>query len=461
MRSIRHLPFVVLPLGLLACSALLGDYSVGGNDAVTPGTEGGGQEGGAGTETGVPGDSGGDANVSTTDAADANNVVYTYNDVTKQLNWQSSPLATVFGGITNAFAGGAFDGRYVYAVPTNTSTGASSIVQRFDTQGTWANGAGWSAFNMATAPGGTNAKGYYGAVFDGRYMYFTPFHTGSATHGLVARYDTKGLFTDTKSWTFLDISSFGSGFGGGVFDGRYVYFLPTLLSGKIVARYDTKGAFALASFEAFSTTSIDQTAFTYDGGTFDGKYIYLAPYKSIAPCSVVRFEVSKPFAQPASWQSFDVSAFGCGFRGATTDGKHVYFAGDYENGAFSGKVLRYDTARAFQAAGGYSVIDLKVNVNASLNGFAGIVFDGRRIYTVPQGSNVSLVGVYDTTLPFALPSSWKTFDIATVTNTASQFTGGVFDGRYTYFIPSASGVALRFDAKSPTGFPPFFGASFY
>jgi hypothetical protein len=77
----------------------------------------------------------------------------------------------------------------------------------------------------------TFARGFDGAVFDGRYVYFVPFGFTR-----VARYDITAPFGSTSSWESYDVG--GSQFKGGVFDGRFVYLVPN--SGSIVRRFDAK-----------------------------------------------------------------------------------------------------------------------------------------------------------------------------------------------------------------------------
>ncbi len=453
----RHVPFILVTLCLVACTAILGSYEVGGAGG------GGGSEAGSegGGDSSITGDSGGSdsGRDGGADAADAN-ITYTYNDVTQRTNWESSPLPSSTPSSAN-FGGGSFDGRYVYLVPGNNGMSGSGIVQRYDTKASWGNGTGWESFDMTTAPGGATAKGYYGAVFDGRFVYFTPFYNGGSPNGVVARYDTMRPFTTGTSWGFLDISSKGAGFGGAAYVGKHVYFLTTLISGTRVARYDTQMPFTLPNVDVFTTSDVDANATTYDGATFDGKFLYLAPYRG-TPCRLLRYDTTRPFALRTSWQTFDPSALACGLRGATFDGRYVYYAGSYDGGN-SGKILRYDTNDNFASASAYKVFDLAANVDPALDSFAGMVFDGRNVYAVPQGTAGSLVAIYDRTLPFDQAASWKTFDTLAISGSAKQFTGGVFDGRFTYLLPTtaANGVAVRFDAKSPSGFPPLWGHSFY
>jgi len=170
------------------------------------------------------------------------------------------------GGMTNGgYCGGVHDGRYIYFVPNSGISGYHGMALRYDTQGAFTNSGSWAAYDAGNT-GGLNTKGYWGGVFDGRYVYFVPFRDSSSVHGKVLRYDTQGKFTNVTSWTAYDAGNTGGldskGFGGGVYDGQYVYFVPywnTLSPHGIALRYDTQGAF---------TNSGSWMA--YDAGNTDG-----------------------------------------------------------------------------------------------------------------------------------------------------------------------------------------------
>src|SRR5438128_874404 len=51
---------------------------------------------------------------------------------------------------------------------------------------------------------GLATRGFLGAVFDGRYVYFVPEFETDNSHGRVLRYDTHGGFKDPMSWTGYD-----------------------------------------------------------------------------------------------------------------------------------------------------------------------------------------------------------------------------------------------------------------
>ena len=88
-------------------------------------------------------------------------------------------------------------------------------------------------------------KGFFGTVFDGRYVYLVPGNNGTP-NGFVTRYDTTAAFGSTTSWQTFDVASTNSGavgFAGGGFDGRYVYLVPG--DGTVVARFDSRTPAAL------------------------------------------------------------------------------------------------------------------------------------------------------------------------------------------------------------------------
>ncbi|MSR65225.1 MAG: LamG domain-containing protein [Verrucomicrobiae bacterium] len=100
-----------------------------------------------------------------------------------------------------------------------------------------------------------DTTGFFGAVFDGRYIYFVPYYDGvDFFYGVALRYDTAGDFADPKSWTTHDAGLVDGlktvGFNAGASDGRYLYFAPwndgsaypkAIVGNGRVLRYDTLG----------------------------------------------------------------------------------------------------------------------------------------------------------------------------------------------------------------------------
>ena len=94
--------------------------------------------------------------------------------------------------------------------------------------------AAWTLFDTVTVH--PAAKGYAGGTFDGRYVYFTPSDPSS----FVARYDTLAPFDAAASWETFDttrVSTGALGYYGAAFDGRAVYFAPR--NNGMALRFDT------------------------------------------------------------------------------------------------------------------------------------------------------------------------------------------------------------------------------
>src|SRR5262249_41892644 len=146
-----------------------------------------------------------------------------------------------------------FDGRFLYLVPgADGVSGLYSVVARYDTQAPFGAAASWSTFDTSTV--NANARGFQGAAFDGRYLYLAPNNAAGifVYDGLVARYDTQAAFTDAASWSTFDaptVDANAKGFTGAVFDGRYVYLVPNIYS--VVARFDAKSPPSMPKLPGF------------------------------------------------------------------------------------------------------------------------------------------------------------------------------------------------------------------
>ena len=386
-----------------------------------------------------------------------------YRDLTAP-NWSAFDLTAVH---TNAkgFAAAAFDGRYVYLVPYWTGV-YHGLVTRYDTGSAFTMASSWSTFDVATVT--PSGKGFFSAAFDGRYLYLAPFQTGDMTfHGTVARYDTKATFTSPLSWSIFDtvlVNPDARGFIGSAFDGRYLYLVPynNGVTHGHVTRFDTKASFATASsWSVFDTTSVNTAAKGFAGTSFDGRFLYLVPLEGGV---VARLDTTASFEAQSSWSVFDlqVNKGLKGFAGGAFDGRYLYLA---PTGG-SGVVARFDTHAPFESQSSWTTFNV-ATVHIGAKGFHGASFDGRYLYLVPfnNGAFDGVVARYDTTLPFAMGSSWSVFDVASLNFNARGFIGGAFDGRYLYLTPYYNGtpasVVMRFDAKTPAWLPRGWHASYY
>ncbi len=260
-------------------------------------------------------------------------------------------------------------------------------------------------------------------------------------------------FTNVALWsTFVTTTANPSakGFRGGTFDGRYVYLAPfdNGTYDGVAARYDTQKSFAAAaSWEVFDVTTIAAAATGFTGAGFDGRYVYLLPFNY----HVARYDTLGSFTAAGSWSVFrtdvlDTNAWG--FMGAAFDGRNFYFT-PFLNGQPS---ARYDTQGPLTQTASWSTFDM-TTVSPNAKNLAGNVFDGRYVYYAPynNGAPDGVVARYDTQGSYTAAASWSTFDATTVNANAVGFLTAAFDGRYVYLAPTMGAprsVVARYDTQA-------------
>ena len=324
--------------------------------------------------------------------------------------WKGFDLTTVFAPAATpwgrGFYGGVFDGRHVYFAPHNNGT-FDGFVVRYDTNADFLATTSYEGFDTAPSPGDR------GAAFDGRYVYLVPKRTETGFSGVATRYDTKAPFTTSSAWSRFDtttlpnqLASQAHGYVGAAFDGKYVYYAPNGDDSgplSVVARYEVAKPFSAAdAWLLFDATTVHPSAKGYFSAVFDGVYVYFVPGSTSSV--VARYEVQKPFGDPGSWATFDIVTAvptARSFSGGTFDGHYVYFA----PGASSRFAVRFDTRAPFGNTTSWESFDVSRVPN--IGGTSGTAFDGRYVYLVPSGSAV--VARFDTGVqrtPPAIPPSF-------------------------------------------------------
>jgi len=369
----------------------------------------------------------------------------------------SLSTASTYNGVT-------FDGRYVYFAPD----GSTAVALRYDTHGTYGDPAAWSTYLLTTR--NASAFGYRGAAFDGRYVYFVP----SSSSAILSRFDTHGSFTDDAMWTMFDMNAVGAAHGlqGATFDGRYLYLVP---SASKAIRYDTTSDIATpGSWSTQDLSAVDPHAVGYIGAVFDGRYVYYAPSSSggVAQAVVARFDTLGAFSSTSAWSTFDVSTVSSaasGFRSAAFDGRYVYLVPGWTapTPAWSkSTVARLDTQADFGTAASWTTFDT-TTLDPDASGYNSATFDGRFLifapgYDATSGAYHGRALLYDTTASFGSASAWTRTDTTAWSTAQVNMRGAAFDGEYVYFAPR-SGSALRFlrhASPAKAGFPAL-GGSFY
>jgi hypothetical protein len=368
--------------------------------------------------------------------------------------WTTFDISTAVSGAGN-FWGAAFDGRYIYLAPAN-----SGLAVRYDTHASLSSRFSWESFDTNTLP--LPAKGFSGAVFDGRYVTFVPvMENSSEPAGIVARYDTTTqAFMSASSWTTTDVLSLSpdagpdEGYHGATFDGRFIYLAP--YSGPqgrhgLVLRYDTlTGTDAGPPVDAGVADTGTADAAAHDAST--DAHDTGAPDTGLPEAG--------PPETPPGWTYFNTAtqnAAALGFVGAVYDDRYVYLVPfdneGHENNGYSGWVSRYDTTMSFTSVSAWTSFDTSVLPPGESYGFQGAAFDGRYVYLVPDRQTV--VTRLDTQGNFSSSSAWSTYDTlpligAEAGAAAFHFVTAGFDGRYVYFVPTGTGfgTVVRFDTFS-------------
>ncbi len=253
---------------------------------------------------------------------------------------------TIDGLVTKGFYGAVFDGRYVYYCPTRSHEERTSFhahVLRYDTHNLFDDPASYAAYDAGETDG-LRTAGFYGAIFDGRYIHFIPRDDGVAHHSRFLRFDTEGEFKDPDRWSVFNGTTVGLGpCVGAVFDGRFLYFV-AFGHGRVV-RFDTTGDFedreAWSAMDAAAAHEFEPAG--WKGGFFDGRFVYFTPFRgevsvgsSRSPFhgNVLRYDSAGSFEDADNWAVRDA-----GF----TDWLYTMaFTAGASDGRMHGRILRYD-----------------------------------------------------------------------------------------------------------------------
>ena len=303
---------------------------------------------------------------------------------------------TKFNPNSKGFINASFDGRYIYFAPFNNGRHFGQVT-RFDTKKSFETPESWNFFD--TTKINQNSKGFIGCVFDGRYVYFVPYQLDMNTcHGQVTRYDTKKDFENENSWDFFDMTVLNNhykGYHGALFDGRFVYFIPYIsymnplkYNGNFI-QFDTHKDFLNKnSWSCFNTAEIFPNSVGFIGGAFDGKYVYFAPYHNGISRygQVVRYNIHGNFQNPQNWDSFDTTQIhenSRGFFSALFDGRFIYFVPHCRGeNIYHGQITRYDTKGSFTSVKSWNIYDTE-SQHENNKGFISGAFDGKYIYFAP------------------------------------------------------------------------------
>jgi hypothetical protein len=337
------------------------------------------------------------------------------------------------------------------AAEAQAETGPSGPYYRLD------DAARWTFFDVASVGGSTT---YSGVVFDQRYLYFVP----NFSPPVALRYDTKcttcssppGTLTDPMAWSTFSMlpvieTAGGSNAGsytylGGSFDGQYVYFAP-FGSNTFAVQYDTQQPFTDSrAWAAFDASVLDPNA-DYWGATYDGQRTYLVPN---ATNTIVAYTVTPSpdggsgFGSASSWTAYQLGSGpdNRGFWGGLYDGHNMYLA------PFSGNVaVRHVAGAPVSSSWSVGAMGFNFNVTEQISPphFWGAAFDGQTVYFIPYKTSNLTLAAYATSGNFNDDTSWSTYSLtsllqsnggAEILSTVPAFVGAAFDGRRVILAPA-------------------------
>jgi hypothetical protein len=363
-------------------------------------------------------------------------------DPTKWEFFDLAPLPKTMG-----YAGGAFDGHYVYFASNATS------LLRYDTSAPFASETSWLLATSPNIPASND-----GLVRLGSYIYVSPTNNDS-----VGRYDTTQPFSADAGGFGLHEPPAVAGFlfQGGCTDGKRVYFAPlnyfvppssVTYEGTVLV-YDPNGPgfFTDSSWTVVNIAAFNPQATGMANCVFDGQYVYFGDYINGV---VARYDPTQLVSSSNAWVFFQTTQIAPtlkGYIGMVFTGRHVVFVPWYNGASYSSTPLAYDTQGKFGELTSWTPFDLApFDAGASaVNGYLGGQFDGRYVYLSPHMSGV--VFRWDTTLPFNAASSWEAFNLTTLNPGASGFFGTAFDGQYVYFSANVGTIMARFKARDRVG----------
>ncbi len=311
-------------------------------------------------------------------------------------------------------------------------------------------------------------KGFSGCFSVDGDIIFAPLMNGAGvSHGLVARL----TLDKPESIVFINLCDWfkdAAGFVGMVGDGRYVYFVPYFnkIHHGILVRYDTMGDFSdRASWDSVDLqTLVHAEAKGFVSGSFDGRYLYLAPYQSdwtLHHGNILRYDTQAPFDDAESWSSFDAATLNAdarGFHSSVSTSDHTWFVPYViENRGYHGHLVRFDATNplGFTASESWTHVDL-TTIQPNAKGYVGGCHDGRFLYLAPYYNGTERHGLvlqHDTNEDVVNLTSWKSFDLTTIHQDLRGFFGAVHHKNYVYFLPHCKeegvyhGIVVRYDRR--------------
>ena len=326
------------------------------------------------------------------------------------VNLANMSLYASFPLNSDSFAGGVFDGHYIWPIPRSTS---AVRLNRMD-------GSATTFIWPGNRSVGSSAFG--GGAFDGSNVWFAP-----RTADAVVKIDrTSGAMTLYMAWpSGLALGS--AAFAGAVFAGGLLWLVPHTASGVVVLNRTDGSMTMLSEWPAGSNVGNAK----FFGGISDGTFVWLAPFEADG---VLRIEIaSSAMTYFKAWPA-NLTRGTTAFAGAVFDGRYVWLVAHGADG-----LVKVDPT-----SGSMTLHNAwPSGLSRGLNAFYGGIFDGWNIWLIPFGAS-GVVKVDPSTGSMTLVPYQISLD-------RSTFAGGVFDGSDIWLMPfNADGVVRLQSKNAPT-----------
>ena len=155
----------------------------------------------------------------------------TTSETFSQETMELADLATISPSATAAFSDVVFDGRFMIFIPGN----GSSWIVRFDTTHPFSEHDAWKAFDLAGIH--ESLHGFGAAAFDGAWVYMVP-----SSGNTLLRYDVTMPFQDPLAYQRVELSvPSPASVGSCIMHQRFLYMVSS--ASPTIVRYDTRSDF--------------------------------------------------------------------------------------------------------------------------------------------------------------------------------------------------------------------------
>jgi hypothetical protein len=257
---------------------------------------------------------------------------HTDRDFSSPESYETVDLTALLSPDAQGFGTGFLDdaSTWAYFVPFRTDRGrgqeANDLAIRFDLTKRLSDRGAYQTFRLGSLPLRPPHLGWITGVHASGFAYFVPYGTPiprepwHVPHGILLRYDTGKSFTDASAWQWQDLTQLhprATGFQSVAFMSPWLYLVPYYPGNNLLVRYDvTKPFNDPASYETVELTRLNRNAIGYTGAIVAGDYLVLVPWRKRVDTVNLRrqsasvaaaFDTRKPLAEPASWSFLDLT----------------------------------------------------------------------------------------------------------------------------------------------------------